>query len=213
MKIAVFTLPYELANEANKINQLFQNGLEELHFRKIDFSKADYVKVMNAIHPQYHNRIVLHQHFGLIHKFSVKGIHIPRNYFQGFMGKIRKIILGNTSNIQISTTVNSLKSLQKVEGDFDGVWLGPLYQKYSEENIRSKFDSFELKKVLNSCKYQIFAMGGIDLSNKNRLQSLGFAGIVLQSSIWKSDNIVNALTAFQLAQYEASSESTAKVVG
>ena len=145
----------------------------------------------------YHKRVVLHQHYSLIKKFQLKGIHIPSDYFKGFLGKIRKMLLGDLSKFQITTSVKSLRSLQEMEGEYDGVWLGPLYQKYSEDNIRSKFDSFELKKVLNACKYQIFGMGGIDMSNRNRLQNLGFAGIVLQSSIWKSDNVVKLLMLFK----------------
>ena len=91
MKFIVYTLPYAISNEADKINQLFESGLDELHIRKPGYSKDDLCSLLNLINREYHHRIVLHHHHSLMKSFILKGIHLPNGYFNGFFGKFKKI--------------------------------------------------------------------------------------------------------------------------
>lgn len=202
MKIVVYTLPYELAHESKKIDELFRAGLQELHLRKPGYSKKEYVSLLNAIDTKYHDRLVLHHHFSLAKKYRVKGIHTSPDYFDGLFGKIKLLALGNLENIKISTTIVDITKLKNTSDIFEAIFVGPLYKKYSEGNIKSNFDTFEMKKAISNTKIKTYAMGGINLKNQRRVESLGFSGLILQSGIWKSDNVLNAFNAFQLGQLQ-----------
>lgn len=202
MKIVVYTLPYELLFESKKIDDLFNAGLEELHIRKPGYSKAQYVKLLDAIDTKYHSRIVIHQYFSLVKKYKLKGIHTSPSFFNGPVGKLRLWSLGDLDNFQISTTIQNVDKLKSTSDIFEAIFVGPLYKKYSEGNVKSNFDTFEMKNAISNTKKRAYAMGGISLKNQERIGSLGFTGLILQSGIWKSDNVLNAFNAFQLGQLQ-----------
>ncbi len=202
MKIVVYTLPYAVKNEANKINQLFDIGLEELHIRKQGFSKDDLFSLLSGVQKEYHSKIVLHQQFDLMNKFGLKGLHLPENFFNGLIGSFRKIKYLGKKNFQLSTTICDVKNVESLDTGFDLVFVGPMYKKFSEQNSLTNFDAFEVKSAISNTTKKVFAFGGIDFKNQSRMNSLGFKGIVLQGSIWKSGDAVNAFHAFLLNQSE-----------
>lgn len=202
MKIVVYTLPYAVANEADKINQLFDAGLKELHIRKPGFSKDDLYSLLSGIHPCYHPYIVLHQQYSLRKHFKIKGLHFGPNYFKGVAGLFKKVLYARNSKFQLSTAVSDIKNVDDISPVFDLVFVGPMYKKLSEQNALTNFDAFEVKNAVSSTTKSIYAYGGIDYKNQERIKSLGFKGIVLQASVWKSGDVVNAFRAFLMHQTE-----------
>jgi len=82
----------------------------------------------------------------------------------------------------------------------DETYLGPIFMKYSEENIRMRFDQFELKRAVTNCSNKnLVALGGISIDKLPLLQQIGFKTVALQSSIWKSEDIYNSFQAFRLS--------------
>lgn len=208
MKIAVYTLPYEVANEANKINDLFKAGLEELHLRKPSFNRSKYIELLEAIETQYHANIVIHDYLDLAFKFELKGIHTSASFFNGLIGKLRFLRYKSASNLIISTTIRDVTTIEHVHPLFSKVFLGPLFKKYSASNVKVNFDPFQINKTLQNSSKSVYAMGGIDIKNIERCKGLGFEGIILQSAIWKAENIINAYQSFQLSQLNISSSSS-----
>lgn len=200
MKIAVFTLPYELANEAKKINDLFDAGLETLHLRKPCLKKNEFITLLEGIKSEHHPKIVIHDFIDLALKYELKGIHVSPNFFNGLIGKFRKRKFRSLSKQQFATTIVDVSKIEEVHPLFQTVFIGPMFLKYSEANIKVNFDAFQVKKAIQSSNKEIFALGGIDIKNQERCAGLGFEGLALQSAIWKSDDILNAFRAFQLAQ-------------
>lgn len=49
MKRVVITLPHFIEDEATYINQLFESGIDLLHFRKPESSQADCEKLLKTI--------------------------------------------------------------------------------------------------------------------------------------------------------------------
>lgn len=209
MKFIVYTLPYAISNEADKINQLFESGLDELHIRKPGYSKDDLCSLLNLINRDYHPRIVLHHHYSLMKSFILKGIHLPNGYFNGFFGKFKKIKFHGIKRFQLSTTIDNIKNVEFVDTMFDIVFIGPMYKKLGEQNSSSNFDAFEVKNVISSTTKNVYAYGGIEFKNQHRINQLGFKGMVLQSSLWKSGDVVNTFNAFLLSQAEMGNMSPA----
>lgn len=62
MKRVVITLPHFIEDEATYINQLFESGIDLLHFRKPESSQADCEKLLKTIPEKWYSRIVIHDH-------------------------------------------------------------------------------------------------------------------------------------------------------
>ncbi len=63
--LIVITTPDFFAGEADLINLLFVNGLQRLHLRKPDSTRADYEGLLKKIAPEFLPKIVLHDHLDL----------------------------------------------------------------------------------------------------------------------------------------------------
>lgn len=194
MNIVVYTLPYAVSNEAEKINNLFEEGLDELHLRKCRFSIKDTEAFLKQINPAYLNKVVLHMHYSLASKYKVKGIHVSSSFFDGFFGLFRKNAINPA--LKIYTTVSKSKEIDKLTFPFHHVLLGPLFKRFSSDHYTKNFNSFELNKILLKTKQSVFALGGIELDNVSNIENFKFDALVLQSSIWKSDDYLNAFNAF-----------------
>lgn len=202
MKIVVYAIPYEISNETIKLNQLFDLGLEEFHLRKPGYSRKQIEEYILSVDKRHHNKIVLHQYFSLAKKYHLKGIHVSPKYFSGLFGKLRKNIFFSSTSLKFSSTVTELKDLTALDGQFDEIHLGPLFRKFSEQNILETFEAFKLKSTLAKIETRVLGMGGVCLKSIKKLNNLGLEGVVLQSSIWKSEDIVNAYSSFAL-QYSS----------
>jgi len=198
MKISVYTLPYPISNECDKINSLFNEGLEELHLRKPTSTKAELRKMIKQINPKFYNRITIHQHYKLAEEFGLKGIHVKQTYFKGFFGKLLYLINYKNKNYDISTTVDPVHPISKDFSIYNEIHVGPIYQKISETNINARLSNFELKREISVLNKPCSIFGGVDTDNFNVVKRLAPKGIILQSSIWKSSGIVNAFKTFQL---------------
>lgn len=197
MRIAVYTIPYEVYNEVSKIHSLFENGLECLHLRKPGYSYFEYNSLLKAINSDYHDRIVLHHHYSLALKYDVKGVLIPDSNF--IVALQARFLKSMKPRLTICSTAKTIEEAKKNLASVDCLLLGPLFVKYSETNIRRKFEQLELRNFIQSNEHKIFALGGIELKNIEGIQSTGFAGVVLQTSIWKTANILNSFRAFQMS--------------
>ena len=74
MKRVVITLPHFIEDEATYINQLFESGIDLLHFRKPESSQDDCEKLLKTIPEKWYSRIVIHDHFELCTKYHLHGI-------------------------------------------------------------------------------------------------------------------------------------------
>lgn len=196
MKLIVYSLPYKVTNEADKINHLFNEGLKEFHLRKPTFKKQEIEELILNIDSKYWSKIIIHSNYNLAKKYNLKGIHVPNNFFDGVVGIFRKMQYQSIKAIY--TSVFSCNKIKAIKFPFKKVFLGPLYKHFSATQTVPNFNIFELKEVLHQSNYPIVAMGGVNINNYNELSNLKFEGVVLQSAIWKSDDYINAFNAFML---------------
>lgn len=213
MKLVVYTIPYEVKNEVKKINYFFENGLDKLHLRKPGYSKKEYIKILEGINPEFYSKIVLHDHYLLARKFPIGGIHIPVRSADSFLMKaLVKYLKSKNKNLQISGTIETPILAENAPEIIDETYLGPIFMRYSEENLRLRYDQFELKRAVTNSAKKIVALGGITLDKLSLIEQIGFDGVALQSSIWKSEDIYNAFQAFKLSIDSVESNTTLRKV-
>ena len=75
MKWIVITAAEAVENETVICNLLFAAGLEILHLRKPGWRTEGYEQFITAIEPRYRERIVVHDHYELVDKYRLRGIH------------------------------------------------------------------------------------------------------------------------------------------
>ena len=64
-------------------------------------------------------------------------------------------------------------------------WKGGI-SKFSKKDYQSGFNEFTLRKALEKTKYSVYALGGIELKNIDKVKEYGFAGCALVGAIWTS---------------------------
>jgi thiamine-phosphate pyrophosphorylase len=72
MQVVLITPPTTAACEVSLVNRMLQAGLPSLHLRKPTADATALRAYLQDIHPQYLNRIVLHQHHSLAVEWHLK---------------------------------------------------------------------------------------------------------------------------------------------
>ena len=174
-EIIIISNPNLIINEASIITALFDSGLELFHIRKPLGTIVDIEKLLKNIPKEFHNKIVIHQHYKLTDYYDIKGIHIKKN----------NELITKHYNI-ISTSFHSFKELSN-KNNYQYVFLSPIFNSISKENYNSRFTLTELKKASNQkiIDNKIIALGGINSDNIGLIKELGFGGAAVLGYIWQ----------------------------
>jgi thiamine-phosphate pyrophosphorylase len=174
-KLIVISHSCPLENEAKILTDLFSRGLELLHLRKPN-TNINYLKqVLKQIPNEFHNRIVVHQHYTLSNYFDLKGIHIKSK--NNNIAKTKLTKYQDKYNV-ISRSCHSISTLSK-KINYEYVFLSPIFNSISKENYNSQFSLEELKQAQESgiIDNKVIALGGITPNNVSIIRELGFGGV------------------------------------
>lgn len=173
--IAISTEPL-MPEEAKAINRLFASGLPILHLRKPHASLPETEALLSKIHPEYYNRIVLHDHFELATTFPVKGIHLNKRNSTPPQGM---------KFSHISRSCHSLKELEDAS-NYSYVFLSPVFDSISKAGYRQAFGKEQLAgaKEKGVITGKAIALGGISAKNIPTVASYGFGGVAVLGALW-----------------------------
>jgi len=168
---------------------LFENGLQTYHLRKTKFSIRELKNFIEEIPKKYHRRMVIHTHHKLAMKFNLKGVYISRSHKKRKLRtalrmrwfKLRK------RQLQVSATFRSIEDILDQSPKYDYVFLSPVFDSLSG-SFQAGFTQHDLKHILKSTKFKVFARGGSSVDTIEKAHELGFAGVAMHSSIWKAKN-------------------------
>lgn len=183
-KFIVITQPHFFEGEAERITVMMQSGLQLLHLRKPGSTIEACRTLLQQIPACYHDRIVLHDHFSLLHEFGLHGVHLnSRNPekpadWQG--------------HVSISChSIDELRELRK--GAYDYISLSPIRPSvskpgYGEEGI---FNGGKLPGVLKEgmLDERVMALGGITRFNAKDMAEIGFGGGMSLGDAWQIDEL------------------------
>ena len=210
MNIIVITKPDFFSSEAEQIVRLFEGGLQILHLRKPDSSLADYERLIRKIPAEYHNRIVLHEHFQLLEKYALRGVHLNKR------NPSAVVETGGAPSlpIHISKSCHTIDELQNIE-NFDYVFLSPIFDSISKVGYQSAFSDEVLQKACEDglVNQKVIALGGVNYENMNSLKKYNFGAVAMLGAVW--ENVASSASATALFDVralfpetrEASSES------
>ena len=185
MKLIVITTETFFEGEAEAINLLFENGLETLHLRKPAASLHETAVFIKQIRQDYHDRIVVHDHYDLTKMFDLKGIHLNRRNQETCYNRYCKGDSQKQIKLSISRSCHSLEEVQ--ESRFcDYVFLSPIFDSISKVVYKQGFTPEQLneaceRKIIDE---RVIALGGITKENIPIARSYGFGGVAVLGALW-----------------------------
>ncbi|HET9502129.1 MAG TPA: thiamine phosphate synthase [Hymenobacter sp.] len=204
--LLLLTAPTGPPNEAHLLAELLARGVPRLHLRKPGWPAAQLEALIQALPPQFHQRLVLHGHPELVRRYRLGGLHLTT---AGRRTATRRpaLLPGQT----LSTSFHSLTEISQHRRRYDYVFLSPIFDSISKEGYASAFDLSEVQAFLQRLAKRpgyrpaVLALGGIDNGNITAVQQAGFAGAAVLGSVWGSTDPVAAWQ--QVAQASAASQS------
>ncbi len=178
MKLILISNPYFFPAESKIINQLFENFDFTFHLRKTEANEKDFDIFISQISEKYHEKIVIHDNYKLIHKFKLKGLHFStsqRIHSESFKGFYK------------STSTHSVAELQSIKDSFDSAFISPLFPSISKSGYDKCIDKKEIISFLKNPHYiQTVALGGIDADKIKICSEMGFDGVAVLGAIWEN---------------------------
>jgi thiamine-phosphate pyrophosphorylase len=180
MQLVVISHPSTIPNEPQIINQLFEAGLTRFHLRKPEYDEWQVTELLKQIDEQYHHHIALHQHHAVSKDFGMKRLHYTEQH--RLNTGMETLAEQNRQGYILSTSVHDVATLQTLNW-FDNAFLGPVFNSISKSGYRAKLtDSFYLDK--HYINLNINALGGIYVSNLNKVSAMNFDGAAVLGTIW-----------------------------
>ena len=185
MQLIVISNPEAIANEAGIINRLFEAGLTRLHLRKPGYSEQKMAALLKQIDEQFYHHIALHQYHETAQDFGIERLHYTEQ--QRMNISAGKLAAQNKQGYILSTSIHNVAVLPSLKW-FDYAFLSPVFNSISKPGYMTNFaESLYLNK---QCNYlNIIALGGINMSNINKIKAMNFDGAAVLGTIWNEPEI------------------------
>ena len=186
MQLILFTSNDKFRSEIYIVIKLLEGGLETLHIKKPNFSRKQLSTYIGQIPKKFHNRLVIHSHYSLLIKYNLKGIHLSRAIRKKTNYKNILVFLISTIAKQktISCSCHSVEKLLEIPKFYSYVFLSPMFK---SGELNSDFNVNALANIIPQLDFKVHASSGINLSNLDSIQNIGFHGIATMGSIWFND--------------------------
>lgn len=186
MKVVLISSPNKFKSEIKTVLELFDIGLETFHLRKPKFSARKLSQYIQQIPTEYHNRLVIHNHFQLAVRYKLKGVHLRKHDREA--GYSTKLMMAwyrmRHPSMQLSTSYHSILSLLEDTRSYEYVIISPVFSDLEDQKFNSTFGEEQLRTSLKRCKQRVLALGGVTGSRIPLVSGVGFYGVALSGSLW-----------------------------
>ena len=189
MKLIVISKEKVFDGEPLWINALMGKYDFTFHLRKPGLTERETEEIILQINSNFHNRIVLHDHFPLAAKYQLKGVHLnSRNPEANFKGEY-------WSHCSISRSCHSLEEVAANKDCCNYVTLSPVFDSISKAGYNAGFSYQALKDASENgiIDSKVVALGGITPSNIASVINLRFGGAAVLGTVWNQANLQEAI--------------------
>lgn len=171
--IIAITSPESIPNEADRIVDILRSGKADIvHVRKPGWDLCATADLIDRIDPAFYSRIKIHDHFELLDRFPLMGVHLnSRNE------------TAPQKAISVSRSIHSIEQLHLSE-HYNYVTLSPIFDSISKRGYRSAFSLPELTPLIKG--KNVIALGGVTPDKIPLLENAGFAGAAMLGYFWNS---------------------------
>ena len=189
MRLIVISKENVFDGEPLWINALMGKYDFTFHLRKPGLTESETEEIILQINSNFHNRIVLHDHFPLAAKYRLKGVHLnSRNPQANFKGEY-------WNRCSISRSCHSLEEVAANKDSCNYVTLSPVFNSISKEGYKAGFPEEILLSAADKgiIDNKVVALGGISSSNITSTIDLGFGGVAVLGTVWKRATLEDAI--------------------
>lgn len=200
MKMILISRPEIFADEAQHVQRFFQEGLDTFHLRKPGSSIEDFEDALRQFAAMDYKRIVIHNHYELVEKYNLKGLHLTEWFTARANKRKLKEVINTARNrkLTVSGSFHSIEALEDLTLKFHYVFLGPVFNSISKKGYMSAIDLDRASEYLRKPKnFEVVALGGIHQSNITLLAQAGFHGVALLGSVWHADDPLSSFRAIK----------------
>ena len=181
MKLAIISQPQFFVEEDKIITTLFEEGLDLLHLYKPGSEPLYLERLLTLIPDDFHDRIVIHEHYYMKQEFDLAGIHLDtpeQEIPNGYKGKVSRSCM----------RIDQLKELKKTS---QYVFLHDIFDSLHQPEVKSKFTLDEIHQASKEgiIDKHIYALGGMNADNIRWAHDEGFGGVVICGDIWNRFDI------------------------
>lgn len=171
-------------NEAQRVVELLEAGLDRYHLRKPGWTSTECAQFLAEIPDSWHTAISIHQCYELAKEFDVK-IH-KRD---------------NTAPLLSKATSRSLHQLDDLHNAISGyeyVFLSPVFQSISKIGYGPQWTEETLRTMLSQTRtVKLYALGGVTPQNVAQAPRLGFDGVVVHGALWQAPDPLSVFHTFK----------------
>ena len=181
MKLAIISQPQFFVEEDKIITTLFEEGLDLRHLYKPGSEPLYLERLLTLIPDDFHDRIVIHEHYYMKQEFELAGIHLDtpeQEMPNGYRGKVSRSCM----------KINQLKELKKTS---QYVFLHDIFDSLHQPEVKSKFTLDEIHQASKEgiIDKHVYALGGMNADNIRWAHDEGFGGVVICGDIWNRFDI------------------------
>lgn len=183
--LIIISNEFDLPNEIQIIYSLFENGLERFHLRKPLWDIDTQRVFLDKMQPELRKRIAIHQHLDTANEFGIELIHIRESV------RVKNNFVKD-AEMKYSTSFHETDKAETESKDWNYCFLSPVFNSISKPGYNTTFG----EDLIVKNKYKnIYALGGVDLTNIKQVFEKGFCGAALLGSIWsKPDKALEKFT-------------------
>jgi thiamine-phosphate pyrophosphorylase len=199
--LIIISSPTTIANEADYINALFEEGLEILHLRKPDILGDELKLLFDNINPVYYSQIALHQHHEIINEKGIARLHFTEVKRKEMSEEGLKQL--EKSNHILSTSIHQIEDYPQLSPCFSYTFFGPVFNSISKRGYTSTLSNGFVFPVEKSHS-KVIAIGGINATNMQQAMNMKFNGVGVLGAIWeKPKESIQQFKAIQKAWKQA----------
>ena len=163
------------------IEEAIKGGVRIVQLREKNISTKDfYEKALKVkeICKNYGVLFIINDRLDIAQAVGADGVHLGQSDMP--IEEARKIL---KDKFLIGATARNIEEAKKVElSGADYIGSGAIFGTSTKDNAK-KLEMEDLKKIVNSVKIPVFAIGGININNVGSLKNIGLQGICAVSGI------------------------------
>ncbi|KZX10008.1 thiamine phosphate synthase [Methanobrevibacter curvatus] len=186
-----------------KIDEIAKGNPYKIILREKDLDKNDYSNLLNQVIPitnKYNVDLAIHSHIDIAKSHKIKSIHLPFNQFkenyESYESYENYENINNSSKTYnkhlkyfdaVGVSIHSIEEAVYAENNgANYIIAGHIFPTESKKRLKEKGLKF-LEELKFATKIDIYAIGGINISNLDSVLKTGVKGIAIMSDLMQSN--------------------------
>ncbi len=187
MNIAVIAPLGHVPGEHENVIRLLDAGLSYYHLRKPGLNVSDMYEWIQKIPVDYRKKITLHGPLTSAMELGVGGVHFRESDRAGISAEDVDSLIDRAEleGLRVSASVHSPQAALEISEKLYYVFLSQAFDSPSKPDLKGSIVQWNIPEE-RPCK--VYALGGVNASNIEKVAALGLDGVAVLGSIWHGES-------------------------